>query len=199
MWPMRTSCTDALVWLGFLTETEADACENWKDWLIELTQSRRAALVTAQECVFWIPAERLRQLQAVHPVGVVDPPIAAPASADEAWEQDAALIELVPWPARRPRPDDFLAQLIETFGLPPARISAALTALEVEGFALADIHAGRNRTRMVRAAATRAHPPLYGEANPRRDRARLRARLSPLLARLAGRFDRCAARRREGA
>ena len=127
---------DALVWLGFLTETEADACENWKDWLIELTQSRRAALVTAQEGVFWIPAERLRQLQAVYPVGVVDPPIAAPASADEAWEQDAALIELVRGRLEGQGPTT-LAQLIETFGLPPARISAALTALEVEGFALA--------------------------------------------------------------
>ncbi len=40
--------------------------------------------------------------------------------------------------ARRTRSDDALAQLAETFGLQPAeRISAALTALEVEGFALA--------------------------------------------------------------
>jgi ATP-dependent Lhr-like helicase len=67
---------------------------------------------------------------------VVDPPIAAPASADEAWEQDAALIELVRGRLEGQGPTT-LAQLIETFGLPPARISAALAALEVEGFALA--------------------------------------------------------------
>jgi ATP-dependent Lhr-like helicase len=127
---------DALVWFGFLTETEADAREDWKDWLIELAQSRRAALVTAQESVFWVPAERLRQLQAVYPVGVVDPPIAAPASADEAWEQDAALIELVRGRLEGQGPTT-LAQMTETFGLPPVRISAALSALEVEGFALA--------------------------------------------------------------
>jgi ATP-dependent Lhr-like helicase len=127
---------DALVWFGFLTETEADAREDWKDWLIELAQSRRAALVTAQEGVFWVPAERLRQLQAVYPVGVVDPPIAAPASADEAWEQDAALIELVRGRLEGQGPTT-LAQMTETFGLPPVRISAALSALEVEGFALA--------------------------------------------------------------
>ena len=127
---------DALVWFGFLTETEADAREDWKDWLIELAQSRRAALVTAQESVFWVPAERLRQLQAVYPVGVVDPPIAAPASADEAWEQDAALIELMRGRLEGQGPTT-LAQMTETFGLPPVRISAALSALEVEGFALA--------------------------------------------------------------
>ena len=127
---------DALVWFGFLTETEADAREDWKDWLIELAQSRRAALVTAQEGVLLGPAERLRQLQAVYPVGVVDPPIAAPASADEAWEQDAALIELVRGRLEGQGPTT-LAQMTETFGLPTVRISAALSALEVEGFALA--------------------------------------------------------------
>ena len=190
---------DALVWLGFLTETEADACENWKDWLIELTQSRRAALVTAQEGVFWIPAERLRQLQAVYPVGVVDPPIAAPASADEAWEQDAALIELVRGRLEGQGPTNSGA--IDRDLRSSARADFRRSHRARSGRLRAGwlIHAGRNRTRMVRAAATRAHPPLYGEANPRRDRARLRARLSPLLARLAGRFDRCAARRREGA
>ena len=64
---------DALVWLGFVTEAEADARENWKDWLLALAQSRRAALLTAQEGVFWVPAERLRQFEAVYPGAVVEP------------------------------------------------------------------------------------------------------------------------------
>ena len=61
-WPDAASADelhDALVWLGFLTEAEADAREDWKEWLIGLQQSRRATLVTAQEGVFWVPAERL--------------------------------------------------------------------------------------------------------------------------------------------
>jgi ATP-dependent Lhr-like helicase len=127
---------DALVWLGFVTEAEADARENWKDWLVASAQSRRAALLTAQEGVFWVPAERLWQFQAVYPGAVVEPPIVAPASADQAWEPDAALVELVRGRLEGQGPTA-LAQLVETFGLPAERISAALSALEVEGFALA--------------------------------------------------------------
>ena len=127
---------DALVWLGFVTEAEADARENWKDWLLALAQSRRAALLTAQEGVFWVPAERLRQFEAVYRGAVVEPPIAPPASVDQAWESDAALVELVRGRLEGQGPMT-LGQLADTFGLPPERISAALTALEVEGFALA--------------------------------------------------------------
>jgi len=86
---------DALVWLGFLTQAEADTRENWKEWLVALVQSRRAALLTAPEGVFWVPAERLRKFEAVYPGAVVEPAIAAPASADQAWEPEAALVELV--------------------------------------------------------------------------------------------------------
>ena len=66
-WPDAASqdeLHDALVWLGFLTEAEADAREDWKGWLIGLQQSRRATLITAPEGVFWVAAERLRQVQA---------------------------------------------------------------------------------------------------------------------------------------
>src|SRR5215471_10678693 len=69
---------DALIWFGFLTEAEADGRENWKEWLIQLAQSRRVALFTAPEAVLWIPADRLRQVEAVYPGAVVDPVIAAP-------------------------------------------------------------------------------------------------------------------------
>ena len=127
---------DALVWLGFVTEAEADARENWKDWLVALAQSRRAALLTAQEGIFWVPAERLRQLQAVHPGAVIEPAIAPPPSADQAFEPEAALLELVRGRLEGQGPLT-LAQLSGAFGLPPERISVALTALEVEGFALA--------------------------------------------------------------
>ena len=63
-----------------LTEVEADAREDWKEWLIGLLQSRRATLVTAPEGVFWVPAERLRQVQAAYPDATVEPAIAAPAT-----------------------------------------------------------------------------------------------------------------------
>ena len=63
---------DALIWLGCVTEVEAHVRENWKDWLLALAQSRRAALLTAQEGVFWVPAERLRQFEAVYRGAVVE-------------------------------------------------------------------------------------------------------------------------------
>jgi ATP-dependent Lhr-like helicase len=127
---------DALVWLGFLTEAEADARENWKEWLVALAQSRRVALLTAPEGVFWVPAEWLRQFEAVYSGAVAEPAIAAPASADQAWEPEAALIELVRGRLEGQGPTT-LSQLANMLGLPPEQISAALTALEVEGFALA--------------------------------------------------------------
>ena len=50
-WPDATSqdeLHDGLVWLGFLIEANADAREDWKEWLVGLQQSRRATLVAAQ-------------------------------------------------------------------------------------------------------------------------------------------------------
>jgi ATP-dependent Lhr-like helicase len=127
---------DALVWLGFVTEAEADAGENWKAWLLALAQSRRAALLTAREGVFWVPAERLRQFEAVYHGAVVEPPVAPPASADQTWDPDAALTELVRGRLEGQGPLS-LSHLAATLGLRPERISTALAALEVEGFALA--------------------------------------------------------------
>jgi ATP-dependent Lhr-like helicase len=127
---------DALVWLGFLTEAEADARGDWKEWLVALAQSRRVALLTAKEGVFLVPAERLRQFEAVYPGAVMEPAIAPTASADQAWEADAALVELVRGRLEGQGPMT-LAQLAVLFGLPVEQISATLAALEVEGFALA--------------------------------------------------------------
>ena len=127
---------DGLVWLGFITEAEADAREGWKEWLGGLAQARRAALLTAPDGVFWVPAERLNQLQAVFPGAVLEPAIVPPPSADQAIEPAAALVELVRGRLEGQGPTT-LAQLVGTFGLPDQRISAALAALELEGFALA--------------------------------------------------------------
>src|SRR5262249_42064944 len=77
---------DALMWFGFLTAAEADARQHWKDWLVTLSQSRRAALVMAAEGAFWIPAERLRQFESAFPTAVTEPTIAAPVSANQVWE-----------------------------------------------------------------------------------------------------------------
>jgi ATP-dependent Lhr-like helicase len=83
-----------------------------------------------------VTAERLSQLQAVFPDAILAPAILPPSSAEEAVTPEAALIELIRGRLEGQGPTT-LAQLAETFGLPDERIAAALTALEVEGFALA--------------------------------------------------------------
>jgi ATP-dependent helicase Lhr and Lhr-like helicase len=166
---------DALVWLGFVTKAEADARHDWQEWLTTLAQSRRTALLTAPEDVFWVPAERLRQFEAIFPGAVVEPAIAAPASADQAWEPDAALIELVRGRLEGQGPTT-LAKLVATFGLAPERISAALTALEAEGFALAGSFTpgGSEREWCERRLLARIH---------RYTVKRLRAEIEPVAAR----------------
>jgi ATP-dependent Lhr-like helicase len=166
---------DALVWIGFLTESEADARENWKEWLNPLAQSRRATQLTAHGVVIWVPAERLRQFEAVYPGAVLEPAIAAPASADEAWEPQAALVELVRGRLEGQGPTTLL-QLASTLGLPPERISPALTALEVEGFALAGFFTpgGSEREWCERRLLARIHRYTMN---------RLRAEIEPVSAR----------------
>jgi ATP-dependent Lhr-like helicase len=177
-WPDATSpdeLHDALVWLGFLTEAEANPRKDWKEWLIDLQQSRRVTLMTAPEGVFWIPAERLRQIQAAFPDASLVPSIAAPASADQAWELEAALVELVRGRLEGQGPTT-LTQLAETFGLPQAQVSAALTALEAEGFALAGrfTPGGSEREWCERRLLARIH---------RYTVKRLRAEIEPVAAR----------------
>ena len=176
-WPDAASADelhDALVWIGFLTKAEADG-RGWKEWFIALAQSRRAAILTAHEGVFWVPAERLRQFEAVYPGAVVEPVIAAPASADQAWEPEAALIELVRGRLEGQGPTTLL-QLASTLGVSPERISTALTALEVEGFALAGFFTpgGSEREWCERRLLARIHRYTVN---------RLRAEIEPVSAR----------------
>ena len=189
---------DALVWLGFLTEAEANARQDWKEWLIALSQSRRAALLTHPEGVFgfrpndcakfrrcipaWRRARPSLRLQVLTKLG-----------------SRCCLGRTRARAAGGPRAHD-LAQLGGTFGLPAGRISAALTALEVEGFALAGSFTpgGSEREWCERRLLARIH---------RYTVKRLRAEIEPVSARDYLRFlfdwqrsfDRCTARGCAGA
>ena len=189
---------DALVWLGFLTEAEADAREDWKEWLLGLQQSRRAALITAQEGVFWVPAERSgrsrqctptlsssrlsRHLQVLTRLGSPMLPWSSSCAGGSKAKARRRLRSL-PGHSAFPLSGSPLRSPRSKSKASPCRL----------------LHARRERARMVRAAAARAHPSLHGEAAPRRDRACLRARLSAFPVRLAGRFTRRTARRQPSA
>jgi ATP-dependent helicase Lhr and Lhr-like helicase len=127
---------DALVWLGFVSTTEAQAGPGWNAWLEELARQNRVALLHAKPAKLWIAAERLAQFRAVWPDATLTPAIVAPAAyAGHAWSRDAALIEILRGRLEGQGPV-MRSALAAPLGLPPAEIAAALAALEVEGFAL---------------------------------------------------------------
>jgi ATP-dependent helicase Lhr and Lhr-like helicase len=138
-WPDATNADelhDALMWLGFLTQEEAQARGSWCDWLAGLAQQRRVARLDMPGASFFIAAERLPQFRAVWPSAAVEPTVVPPTTlASQEWTQDAALLEIVRGRLEGQGP---LTQHALGRALPvaPAAIAAALAALEAEGFAL---------------------------------------------------------------
>jgi ATP-dependent helicase Lhr and Lhr-like helicase len=124
---------DALVWLGFLTENEVAAHEDWRGWLTELARQNRVGRMRGLD--LWIPAERLPQFHALWPHAAFDPPIAVPASHNKDISAESALIEIVRGRLEGLGPVGE-ASLAAPLGLPPAGIAGALTALQTEGFAM---------------------------------------------------------------
>jgi ATP-dependent Lhr-like helicase len=84
----------------------------------------------------WLAAERLPQFQALWPGAEVDPPISAPkAYAERNWSREEALVEILRGRLEGLGPITEAA-LAAPLGIRSTRISAALAALEVEGFAM---------------------------------------------------------------
>ena len=166
---------DALVWLGFLSEEEAQAGPGWRDWLAALRgAARRAAAWAADDAV-----DRRRAAAAVpgalagrgsSPRSPLRPHPTAGLVADE------ALVEILRGRLEGLGPVTESA-LAAPLGLEPNDIAAALAALQTEGFAMRGRFTPHRRGRMVRAPAARPHSQLYGQAAARRDRAGRRARL----------------------
>jgi ATP-dependent Lhr-like helicase len=127
---------DALVWLGFLTEAEAQAVPAWGAWLAGLAKQKRVARLQAPAARLWIAAERLPQVEALWPQARLSPAIAAPlAYARQDWSPEAALVELARGRLEGQGPVT-QAALAGALGLPEADVGAALAALEAEGFAM---------------------------------------------------------------
>ena len=123
---------DALLWLGCLTEAEAQAGTGWTDWLERLARGKRVTRLKTPQAVLWIPAERLTQFAAVWPEAPSEPPIASPDESATIWERDPALVEIL-----RGRLEG-LGPVTETglaapLGLAQGQIVGALAALEAEG------------------------------------------------------------------
>jgi ATP-dependent Lhr-like helicase len=148
VWPEPANADelhDALVWLGCLSSEEAQPA--WRDWFAQLARERRVAQIVLSapgsgqedseaDARLWIAAERLPQLQAITPDAKLNPPIAAPKShCGRNWSREEALLEVMRGRLEGLGPVTEAA-LALPFGIEPREISAALTALETEGFAM---------------------------------------------------------------
>jgi ATP-dependent helicase Lhr and Lhr-like helicase len=137
-WPDATTADelhDALVWLGCLAEDEARSPE-WSSWLAELARAKRVTRLRMPHATLWVTAERLRQFQALWPNATLDPPIApSGADAERDWTPEDAQVDIV-----RGRLEGLGVVTPQTLaaplGLTENDIAPALTALEVEGFAM---------------------------------------------------------------
>ncbi len=122
---------DALVVLGFLTDGEGAA---WRPYLETLCAERRATVVTVPGGeVLWVAAERLAEVNALHPELVADPAIEAVGGAPD--DADAALVELLRSRLEGLGPVTATA-LVAPLALAATRADAALARLETEGFAV---------------------------------------------------------------
>ena len=121
---------DALVTAGFLTEAEAAAIPH--AFFDALTSARRAARAGAR----WIAAERLPELQAVHPSLACTPSVEAPAArTTRAWTREEAIAELLRGRLSLAGPVT-AAQLAGELDVADDEARVALHALEAEGVVL---------------------------------------------------------------
>jgi ATP-dependent Lhr-like helicase len=134
-WPDAASADelhDALVWLGFLTDQEAEANPGWRAWLAELADQKRAAAAPIAGATLWIAAERLSLFRALWPALATTPAISAPAGYDKPVARDEALVEIV-----RGRLEGLGPVTAEVLARPIGLdVAPALAVLETEGFAL---------------------------------------------------------------
>ncbi len=107
---------DALLWLGCLNEEEVSAAPEWRGWLAALAKDDRVTRLRMPQATLWAAAERAPQFEGL------------PANTDTLSDILRGRLEGL-GPVTQ-------AALAAPLGLEADDISAALVALEVEGFAL---------------------------------------------------------------
>ncbi|MDQ3160725.1 MAG: ATP-dependent DNA helicase, partial [Pseudomonadota bacterium] len=152
-WPQARNIDEmheALMGAGVFSQGEVEA-SGWCELLESLAQVQRATCLSlaptaglvgcagegteVSEDQLWVTAERLPQLQAVHPDASMQPNIAVPESYEQVWTCDDALRELVR--ARLGAMGPVTAAAISSvFDAPVADVEFALLALEQEGYVM---------------------------------------------------------------
>ena len=136
-WPQASNVDEmheALMGAGVFTQGEVEASD-WTDLLHALAQDRRATRLQLDGDMLWVTAERLLQLQAVHPDASMQPVIEVPATYAQPWAREDALRELVR--ARLGAMGPVVAVAIAgALAASVADIDFALLALEQEGYVM---------------------------------------------------------------
>ncbi|MDI1253583.1 DEAD/DEAH box helicase [Thermomonas sp.] len=136
-WPQAGNVDEmheALMGVGVFTQGEAEA-SGWSDLLQMLAKDQRTTMLRVDGNDLWVTAERLPQLQAVHPDASMQPVIDVPATYAQSWTREDALRELVR--ARLGAMGPVVAVAIAgALATPVADVEFALLALEQEGYVM---------------------------------------------------------------
>lgn len=127
---------EALTALGCIAESEAIVQPQWRGWLDELAQGRRATrMQIAHDRVLWLPLERLALLRSVYPQAPIEPHLQAPAGYDGLLAEEDALVELI-----RARLSGFgplpVSLIARPLALPASAVALALVRLEGQGYVM---------------------------------------------------------------
>ncbi|MGQ0736567.1 MAG: Lhr family ATP-dependent helicase, partial [Acidobacteriota bacterium] len=126
---------DALLTAGLLTDEEV-AEPSMIRQLVEARRAVRASIDGGGGRSWWIAAERLPELTAVHPAISIDAAVTIPASrAGRHWTREGALVELVRSRLTITGPIT-TAELAASLGVDEAEVEPALLELEGEGVVL---------------------------------------------------------------
>ena len=133
---------DALHLAGFLRAGEAAGAggaaatkPRWTELLPLLQSAHRAGPARVGECVFWVTAERLAELRAVHPSLTTEPPALEPPSGAAQPDRETAIRELLRSRVEIVGPTT-AATLADSLNVERGDAEIALAALEREGVVL---------------------------------------------------------------
>ncbi|MEO7936501.1 MAG: DEAD/DEAH box helicase, partial [Dokdonella sp.] len=152
---------ETLMSIGFVSVEEAESQPQWSDGLARLAGQKRATqifvgsgfsrdalrvskveasrlkpLPTMDDRTLWVAAEKLPQIQAIHPTAVMQPAIEAPAEyAAIEWTPEDAMVDLLRARITALGPTTAMA-LADSLNLGAPHIEAALIALETQGFVM---------------------------------------------------------------
>ena len=131
----RDELHDAVVTSGFLTVAETETIP--RSFFTDLSRAGRLTRAdVAPATALWIAAERLPELQAVHPATPLDPDIEIPASRTaRTWSREEALTELIRGRVAIEGPTT-AASLASLLAIETAAVDASLIDLEGQGVVL---------------------------------------------------------------